>query len=147
MYASPASLFCLPPPRRTVIRGENAPAGRGLRLVCSCGAGTPARAALARRGRLLERSCGAGTPSSDAPPGRGRPEVIVLRVLGALKGWVIQGASIPHRGAVAEVMRLRGGWCRGKSTYEVKLKIQKIMTFLGAISTKNKMCFWTLVLA
>jgi hypothetical protein len=33
MYASPASLFCLPPPRRRVIRGENAAVGLGRLLV------------------------------------------------------------------------------------------------------------------
>jgi hypothetical protein len=74
MYASPASLL-----RRT---GDNLL----LRSVDACQSG----------------SCGAWTPARAAHSERGRPEEPFWRILGAPKGRVIRGASIPLRGAVSE---------------------------------------------
>jgi hypothetical protein len=64
MYALPASLFGLPPPRRRVTRGKFALAGRGHPLVMLLRAGTTA-SVLQRGGDARQGcSCGEGTPAS-----------------------------------------------------------------------------------
>jgi hypothetical protein len=91
MYALPVSLLCLPPPRRRVNR----------EIFCSCGEGTPARA---------------------APAERGRPEATVWQILAALNGRVNWGAAIPLRGAVPEYRCACGAGDAGENQFfEVKL--------------------------
>jgi hypothetical protein len=83
MYALPASLLCLPPPRRAVTRGKIVPAVQGR------------QPELLRRGRVVSQSC-----SSEA--GTGSPRGNSLADFGRSKRAGDLGRSAP-----ASI------WCRG----------------------------------
>jgi hypothetical protein len=117
MYASPGIALCLPPPRRRVTRRKFALAGKGRPLVMLLRGGYARKCAPVERGCPPELLLQSGDAASDAPAGNGR-------------------LMPSHTGEQCLSTCACGAGDAGENQFcAVKLRIQKIVAFLGTIST------------